>query len=396
MATMEALVNAAPTGTASIDEVWSPMPSMSNTPDKVASEIHLSDSSTGPSSVDGGDGPSSTTQTRLEGDVAIVGLAVRTAGGNNSPEKLWQFLLDKKNASGQVPHKRWEPWLRRDVRNAKEIEKTLDRGYFIEDLENFDAAFFGISPKEAEQMDPHQRLGLELSWEALEHAGIDPKTLAGSNTAVFMGIDSDDYSRLLLEDLPNIEAWMGIGSAPHGVPNRISYHFDLMGPSVAVDAACAASLAAVHMGRHAILNRESDVAIVGGVNVLLAPALTRMLGKAGALSPDGFCRSFDDGANGYARGEGGAVIILKRLETAIADGDNILATLKGSAIAQDGKTNGIMAPNARAQELVGRLALERAGVDPLSVGYVEGHVTATPLGDPTEMSALTKLYGAGS
>ena len=396
MATVAAPVNAAPPATVSIDEVWSPMLSMSNTPDKAASEIHLSDSSTGPSSVDGGDGPSSTTQTRLEGDVAIVGLAVRAAGGNNSPEKLWQFLLDKKNASGQVPHKRWEPWLRRDVRNAKEIEKTLDRGYFIEDLENFDAAFFGISPKEAEQMDPHQRLGLELSWEALEHAGIDPKSLAGSNTAVFMGIDSDDYSRLLLEDLPNIEAWMGIGSAPHGVPNRISYHFDLMGPSVAVDAACAASLAAVHMGRHAILNRESEVAIVGGVNVLLAPALTRMLGKAGALSPDGFCRSFDDGANGYARGEGGAVIILKRLETAIADGDNILATLKGSAIAQDGKTNGIMAPNARAQELVGRLALERAGVDPLSVGYVEGHVTATPLGDPTEMSALTKLYGVGS
>jgi 6-methylsalicylic acid synthase len=330
-----------------------------------------------------------------EDDVAIIGLACRTAGDIDSPEKLWEFIMEKRNASGEVPRWRWEPWLRRDSRNAKEIAKTLSKGYFIEKLENFDAAFFGISPKEAEQMDPHQRLALELSWEALEHAGIDPKSLAGSDTSVYMGIDSDDYSRLLLEDLPNIEAWMGIGTAAHGVPNRISYHLDLMGPSTAVDAACASSLVAVHMGRQAILNGESRISIVGGVNVLLAPALTRMLGKAGALSPDGICRSFDDNANGYARGEGGAVIILKHLSSAIADGDHILAILKGSAIAQDGKTNGIMAPNAKAQELVGRKALTRACIDPLTVGYVEAHATATPLGDPTEMSAITALYGAG-
>jgi 6-methylsalicylic acid synthase len=183
-------------------------------------------------------------------------------------------------------------------------------------------------------------VGLELSWEALESAGVDPKSLAGSDTAVFMGIDTDDYSRLLLEDLPNIEAWMGIGTAFHGVPNRISYHLDLMGPSTAVDAACASSLIAVHLGRQAILNGESEVAIVGGVHVLLAPALTRMLGKAGALTPDGICRSFDDAANGYARGEGGAVVVLKRLSAAIQDGDNILAVCKGTAVAQDGKTNG--------------------------------------------------------
>ncbi|KAH7312479.1 6-methylsalicylic acid synthase [Stachybotrys elegans] len=329
-------------------------------------------------------------------DVAIVGVACRTAGGNTSAEQLWQFLLEKKDAAGEVPAWRWEPWLRRDARNAKEIEKTISKGYFIEDLENFDASFFGISPKEAEQMDPHQRLGLELSWEALENAGIDPKSLAGSDTAVYMGMDTDDYSRLLLEDLPNIEAWMGIGTAPHGVPNRISYHLDLMGPSSAVDAACASSLVAVHMGRQAILNRESEVAIVGGVHVLLAPALTRMLGKAGALTPEGICRSFDDAANGYARGEGGAVLVLKRLSSAIRDGDNILATLKGSAIAQDGKTNGIMAPNAKAQELVGHWALSRSGIDPLSVGYVEAHATSTPLGDPTEISAISAVYGSGA
>lgn len=328
-------------------------------------------------------------------DVAIIGMSCRTAGDNTSPEKLWQFLMDKKDASGEVPKKRWEPWYRRDVRNAKEIEKTVSKGYFIQDLENFDAAFFGISPKEAEQMDPHQRLGLELSWEALENAGVDPKTLAGSDTSVFMGVDSDDYSRLLLEDLPNIEAWMGIGTAAHGIPNRISYHLDLMGPSSAVDAACASSLVAVHMGRQAIANGESQVAIVGGVNVLCAPALTRMLGKAGALSPEGVCLSFDDDAHGYARGEGGAVVILKRLANAIADDDNILAVLKGSAIAQDGKTNGIMAPNAKAQELVARQALERSHVDPLTVNYIEAHATSTSLGDPTEVSAIAAVYGKG-
>ncbi|KAK9774880.1 putative 6-methylsalicylic acid synthase [Seiridium cardinale] len=329
-------------------------------------------------------------------DVAIIGMSCRAAGGNNTPEKLWEFLMDQKSASGEVPRWRWEPWLRRDVRNARELEKTIDRGYFIEDLENFDAAFFGISPKEAEQMDPHQRLALELSWEALENAGVDPKGLSGSDTAVFMGIDTDDYSRLLIEDLPNIEAWMGIGTAFHGVPNRISYHLDLMGPSTAVDAACASSLVAIHLGRQAILNGESGLAIVGGVHVLVAPGLTRMLGKAGALSPDGICRSFDDAANGYARGEGGAIVILKRLSAAIADGDNILAVCKGTAVAQDGKTNGIMAPNAKAQELVARQALARAGIDAQTVGYVEAHATSTPLGDPTEISAISAVYGAAS
>ncbi|KAK8126970.1 uncharacterized protein PG998_002729 [Apiospora kogelbergensis] len=303
-------------------------------------------------------------------------MSCRTAGGLNSPEKLWEFLMDKKDASGEVPQHRWEPWLRRDVRNKKELQQTISRGYFIEDLENFDAAFFGISPKEANQMDPHQRLGLELAWEALEDAGIDPHALAESDTAVYMGCDSDDYSRLLMEDLPNIEPWMGIGTAAHGIPNRISYHLNLMGPSAAVDAACASGLVAIHLGMRAILDGESTVALAGGVNVLLSPALTRMLGKAGALSPGGVCRSFDDDADGYARGEGGAVIVLKNLAAAVADGDRILAVAKGSAVAQDGKTNGIMAPNAGAQELA--------------------HATSTKLGDPTEVSALAALYGAGA
>ena len=352
-------------------------------------------SSTSPSSIPASSIPTADFANTQFDDVAIIGMGCRTAGGNDSPEKLWKFLMDKKDGSGDNPSWRWEPWIRRDPRNAKVIERTISKGYFIKDLENFDAAFFGISPKEAEQMDPHQRLGLEVTWEALENAGLSPKSLSGSDTAVYMGVDSDDYSRLLLEDLPNIEAWMGIGTTAHGIPNRISYHLDLMGPSAAVDAACASSLVAVNSGRQAILAGEAKVAIVGGVNVCLSPALFHMLGSAGALSPDGVCLSFDDDAHGYARGEGAAVLILKRLSHAIVDGDRVLATIKGTAVAQDGKTNGIMAPNAKAQELVARKALKQADVEPLSVGYIEAHATSTSLGDPTEISAISAVYGAG-
>jgi 6-methylsalicylic acid synthase len=328
--------------------------------------------------------------------VAIVGLSCRTAGGNDTPEKLWDFLLQKKNASGDVPAHRWEPWRQRDPRNSKILDNIIRKGYFLDNLEDFDAAFFGISPKEAELMDPHQRLGLELAWEALENSGIDPKKLNGSDTAVYMGVDSDDYSRMLMEDLPTIEAWSGIGTAYHGIPNRISYHLGLQGPSTAVDAACASSLIAIHLARQAIVSGESTVAICGGVNVVCAPGLTHMLQKAGALTTEGVCRSFDDEACGYARGEGGAVVVLKRLSAAIEDNDNILAVLKSSASAQDGKTNGIMAPNSKAQELVARQALSRAGnIDPHTIDYVEAHATSTSLGDPTEINAIAQVYGTG-
>jgi 6-methylsalicylic acid synthase len=304
--------------------------------------------------------------------------------------------LQKKNASSEIPTQRWEPWRQRDPRNAKILDNIIRKGYFLDNLEDFDAAFFGISPKEAELMDPHQRLGLELAWEALENAGIDPKKLTGSDTAVYMGVDSDDYSRMLMEDLPTIEAWSGIGTAYHGIPNRISYHLGLQGPSTAVDAACASSLIAIHLARQAIVSGESTVAICGGVNVICAPGLTHMLQQAGALTTEGVCRSFDDEACGYARGEGGAVVVLKRLSAALENNDNILAVMKSSASAQDGKTNGIMAPNSKAQELVARQALMRAGiVDPHTIDYVEAHATSTSLGDPTEVSAIAQVYGTG-
>ncbi|KAH6651598.1 6-methyl salicylic acid synthase [Truncatella angustata] len=326
-------------------------------------------------------------------DVAVIGMACRVAGGAHSPDQLWDSIMAQRDASSEIPSWRWEPYERRDPRNVKELKNTTKRGYFLDAIENFDPAFFGISPKEAEQMDPQQRISLEVAWEALERAGVDPKSLSGSNTAVFMGVNSDDYSKLLLEDLPNVDAWMGIGTAYCGVPNRISYHLNLMGPSTAVDAACASSLVAIHHGRQAIMNGESNIAIAGGVNALLGPGLTRVLDKAGAISSDGSCLSFDDRAHGYGRGEGAAIVILKHLGNAIKDGDNIVAVLKGTAVAQDGKTNGIMAPNAKAQELVARQALEQANIDPITVQYVEAHATSTPLGDPTEVSAISAVYG---
>ncbi|PYH83264.1 6-methylsalicylic acid synthase [Aspergillus uvarum CBS 121591] len=304
-------------------------------------------------------------------DVAVVGMACR----------LWQSLLQKKDASGEIPEMRWEPYLRRDSRNAKILKETTSRGYFLDRLEDFDGQFFGISPKEAEQMDPQQRLSLEVTWEALENAGIAAKSLSGSDTA------------LVLEDLPNVEAWMGIGTAYCGVPNRISYHLNLMGPSTAVDAACASSLVAVHHGVQTIILGESKVAIVGGVNALCGPGLTRVLDKAGAVSSEGRCCSFDNDVKGYGRGEGAAAIVLKNLSAAIKDGDHIMAVIKGTAVAQDGKTNGIMAPNAKAQQLVAHNALKVGNIDPLTVGYVEAHATSTPLGDPTEVSAIAAVYG---
>lgn len=191
-------------------------------------------------------------------------MACRVAGGNDSPEKLWDFLMDKEDASGEIPALRWEPYRRRDARNAKELDKTTSSGYFVHNLEDFDSAFFGISPREAEMMDPQQRLSLEVCWEALESAGIPPQDLAGSHTAVFMEVNSDVYSKLLLEDLPGVETWMGIGTAFCGIPNRISYHLDLMGPSTAVDAACASSLIAIHHGRQALLDGETNAANLEG------------------------------------------------------------------------------------------------------------------------------------
>ncbi|RDL32629.1 uncharacterized protein BP5553_09085 [Venustampulla echinocandica] len=336
----------------------------------------------------------STTEEELQNnDVAIIGFACRAPGGNNSPAQLWDFLLQKGDACGEIPEMRWEPYMTRQPGNKDILAQTTSKGYFLDRLEDFDAAFFGISPREAELIDPQQRIAVEVAWEALENAGVPASSIAGSDAAVYMGVGSDDYSRLLLEDLPKVEAWMGVGTAVCGVPNRISYLLDLMGPSVAVDAACASSLVAIHYARQALIDGETGFAMAGGVNALVGPGLTRVLDEAGAISKDGRCRSFDDSAAGYGRGEGAGIVIMKRLADAINDGDRILAVLKGSAVGADGRTNGIMAPNRDAQERVARKALKEGGVSADTVGYIEAHATSTPIGDPTECGAMASVYG---
>ncbi|KAK2600013.1 hypothetical protein QQS21_005247 [Conoideocrella luteorostrata] len=328
-------------------------------------------------------------------DVAIIGMACRVAGGNDTPERLWQSLLGSQDASGEIPSWRWAPYQRGDPRTEEAIQRITPRGYFLQHLDKFDAQFFGISPKEAEQMDPQQRLSLEIAWEALENGGIAASSLSGSDTAVFWGVNSNDYFQLLLQDLASVEPWMGIGTAYCGVPNRISYHLNLTGPSAAVDAACASSLVAVHQGCQSIISGESKMAIVGGVNAICGPGLTSILDKAGVLSPEGRCRSFDDAADGYGRGEGAAAVVLKNIHDAVRDGDDVLAVIKGTAVASNGKTEGIMAPNATSQAQVARKALRMANLAGLDIGYVEAHATATPLGDPTEIEALSAVYGDG-
>ena len=326
--------------------------------------------------------------------IAIIGMGCRLAGGVRTPAQFWRLLLDGGSDVSEVPQERWEPYLRRDPRNAAVLKDVTRLGSFLADLPGFDPEFFGVSPREAELMDPQQRLALEVGWEALEHAGIPPKTLAGSDTAVLMGVNSDDYGKLVMEDLTGIEAWTGIGTSLCGIANRLSHLLDLRGPSVALDAACAASLVAVHQACQMLRAGETSLALAGGVSALIGPGLTRVLDVAGATAPDGRCKTFDAAADGYGRGEGAGVVVLKRLADAVGDGDHVYAVVRGGAVAQDGRTVGIMSPNGDAQADMFRRACDSAGVAPATVDFVEAHGTGTPTGDPTEVRALAAVYGA--
>ncbi|MEW2482962.1 type I polyketide synthase [Mycobacterium sp. NPDC049093] len=327
--------------------------------------------------------------------IAVIGLGCRVAGNVATPSEFWNFLLEGRSNVTEVPDERWEPYLRRDPRNAAVLREVTRLGTFLDDLPGFDAEFFGVAPREAEVMDPQQRLALEVSWEALEHAGVSPRALAGSDTAVLMGVNSDDYGKLIMEDLPGIDAWTGIGTSLCGIANRVSHLLDLRGPSVALDAACAASLVAVHQACQMLRAGETSLALAGGVSALIGPGLTRVLDEAGATAPDGRCKTFDAAADGYGRGEGAGVVVLKRLADAQRDGDRVLAVVRGGATAQDGRTVGIMSPNGAAQADMFRLACRMSGVDPAGVGYIEAHGTGTPTGDPTEVGALAEVYGVG-
>ena len=268
------------------------------------------------------------------------------------------------------------------------------RGGFV-DVERFDAAFFGISPREAPHVDPRQRLMLEVTWDALEHAGIPPHALAGTRTGVFVATLTNDYDHLLFSDLQRIDAYSGAGTANSVVANRISYVLDLRGPSLALDTACSGSLVALHLACESLRNGESTAAIVGGVSVNLMPKSSVFFSRAGALSPSGRCATFDDRADGMVRSDGAGAVVLKPYRRALADGDRILAVIAGSAVNHDGRSNGIMAPNGEAQAAVLAEAYRRAGIEPAAVQYVEAHGTGTKLGDPIEVHALGEVLAAG-
>lgn len=328
-------------------------------------------------------------------DVAVVGLGLRLAGGISEPADFWAGLIAARSEVGDLPHDRWSPYRAHGPAAVAAVNRAVRRAAYLEDAGNFDAEFFGITPKEAVLMDPQQRLVLEVVWEALEHAGIPPLSLAGTDAAVLVGVGGGEYGQLLLSDPERIGPWSSIGGAYCAVANRVSYFLDLRGPSLALDSACSSSLAAIHIGRQALLSGECDVVIAGGVNLIAAPAQTLSLGASGALSVDGRSKPFAASANGYGRGEGAGVVVLKRLDHARRDGNNVLAVVRASTVRQDGRTNGIMAPNGIAQQEMLRSVYEKAGIDPSAVDYLEAHGTGTPLGDPVEAAAAAAVFGAG-
>ncbi|GAA1564031.1 phthiocerol type I polyketide synthase PpsA [Actinomadura kijaniata] len=332
---------------------------------------------------------------KLSEAIAIVGMSCRFSPDLSSPDELWSFLAEGRHSVGQMPDKRWEPYASSSPQATAIMRQTTRLGSFLDDIEGFDADFFGISPREADFLDPQQRIILELAWEALANAGIPPLSLRGSEAGVFTAANSNDYGRRLLEDIPRTGAYAVNGTTYYGIANRTSYFLDLRGPSVAFDTACAGSLTALHYACQSLRSGEMPLAIVGGVNIMATPALFVALDAAGATSPDGRSKAFDKDADGYGRGEGAGVVVLKRLADARRDGDPVLAVVLGSGVFQDGRSDGMMAPNSQAQQHMLREVYRRAAIAPDTVGYVEAHGTGTPVGDREEALALAEVFGRG-
>ena len=322
--------------------------------------------------------------------IAIVGIGCRFPGAPG-PAEYWALLRDGIDAVTEVPASRWDA--RAFYHGDPSVPgKTHSKwGGFLDQIDGFDPLFFGISPREAAHVDPQQRLLLEVSWEALEDAGIPVSSLAGSDTGVFVGITTDDYGKLSWARPRDIDAFSATGTLSCIAANRISYVLDLRGPSMSIDTACSASLVAVHQACQSLWSGETTVAIAGGVNLILSPENTISQTKLGALAADGRCKAFDARADGFVRGEGAGIVVLKRLSRALADGDRIHALVRGTAVTQDGRSNGLTAPNPEAQKAVLREAYRHAGVSPGEVQAVEAHGSGTPLGDPIEARALGEV-----
>jgi polyketide synthase 13 len=328
-------------------------------------------------------------------DIAIVGVSTRLPGDMNSPDEMWAALLEGRDAISDLPEGRWSEFLA-EPRIADRVAKAATRGGYLTDIKGFDAEFFALSKMEADNMDPQQRMALELTWEALENARIPASSLRGTNVAVYIGASNNDYQFLAVADPTTAHPYAITGTTSSIIANRVSYFYDFHGPSVAVDTACSSSLVAAHHGVQALRSGEADVAVIGGVNAMITPLVTIGFDEVGGvLAPDGRIKSFSSDANGYSRSEGGGMLVLKRLADARRDGDEILAVIAGSAINHDGRSNGMLAPNPDAQADVLRKAYKNAGINPRSVDYIEAHGTGTILGDPIEADALGRVIGRG-
>ncbi|MFD8244236.1 polyketide synthase Pks13 [Nocardia sp. NPDC059691] len=338
-------------------------------------------------------------------DIAIVGLSTRLPGAGDTPESTWEFLIGRGDGIRERPEGRWSEFLA-EPQLAEAVENANTRGGYLDQdvVKGFDAEFFAMSPVEVERVDPQQRLMMELTWEALEHARIPASELKGEPVGVFIGSSGNDFMLLAALGLgserdPNVpvsaEAYAIMGSVTSIIPNRVSYFFDFRGPSVAVDTACSSTLVAVHEAVQALRSGDADLALAGGVNMLLAPMATLGFDANGGVAKDGHIKAFSSDADGMVRSEGGGLVVLKRLADAERDGDTIYAVIKGSAVNNDGRSNGLLAPNPDAQAEVLRRAYRDAGIAPSAVDYIEAHGTGTLIGDPIEADALGRVVGRG-
>src|SRR5215218_7688026 len=323
--------------------------------------------------------------------IAIIGIGCRFPGGINHPDALWKLLVEGREAVGEVPPDRWNVERFYDAEPGIAGKSIARRGGFVDGIDQFDPQFFGISPREAPYVDPQHRLLLETAWEAIEDAGIVLDFEKGTDIGVYVGISHNDYQ--VIQGTPwdsaGITAHSPTGSAHSIAANRISYCLNLRGPSVAMDTACSSALTAVHAACEHIWAGRGDTALAGGVTVMITPGGFIGFSQASMLSPDGRCAAFDASANGFVRGEGAGMVLLKRYEQAVADGDPIHGVILGTSLNQDGHTNGISLPSPDAQARLVQDACKDAGVDPNQIGYVEAHGTGTAVGDPIEATALS-------
>jgi acyl transferase domain-containing protein/acyl carrier protein/ubiquinone/menaquinone biosynthesis C-methylase UbiE len=326
--------------------------------------------------------------------IAVIGIGCRFPGGANDPDSFWQLIIEGRDAIREVPPERWDLNAFYDPDPDVPGKMSTRWGGFLDGIDQFDPEFFGISPREAAGMDPQQRLLLEVAWEALENAGQSSERLAGSPTGVFVGVCNSDYFLMRFESLrDSVDAYVATGNAHSVASGRISYILGLQGPSLSVDTACSSSLVAVHLACQSLRASECRMALAGGVNLILMPDTTMILSKSHMMAPDGRCKAFDAAADGFVRTEGCGLVALKRLSDARADGDRILALIRGTASNQDGRSSGLTAPNGPSQAAVIREALANAGLRPEDVDFIEAHGTGTSLGDPIEARALADVFG---